>query len=140
MRPKQEYEEVNKRQKGFSQSKFREDGINGDATHSMHEGFQGGQNINRWEESNTIRSRDGAEPRTISEDTEWDTSFDFSKFPTQPPICGGDDGLPRELDSITFPKWRKESIMAYGNAIVPQVALQIFKTINKLESSYLKNI
>jgi DNA (cytosine-5)-methyltransferase 1 len=50
-------------------------------------------------------------------------------FPTQPPICGGDDGLPKELDNITFSKWRNESIKAYGNAIVPQVAYQIFKSI-----------
>ena len=55
----------------------------------------------------------------------------FEVFPTQPPICGGDDGLPKELDSITFPKWRNESIKAYGNAIVPQVAYEIFKSINK---------
>jgi DNA (cytosine-5)-methyltransferase 1 len=34
------------------------------------------------------------------------------------------------LDSITFPKWRNESIKAAGNAIVPQVAYQIFKAIN----------
>jgi DNA (cytosine-5)-methyltransferase 1 len=53
----------------------------------------------------------------------------FSTFPTEPPICGGDDGLPKELDNITFSKWRNESIKAYGNAIVPQVAYQIFKSI-----------
>ena len=55
----------------------------------------------------------------------------FQNFPTQSPICGGDDGLPRELDGITFSKWRAESIKAYGNAIVPQVAYQIFKAINQ---------
>ena len=59
---------------------------------------------------------------------------DFSRFPTKPPICGGDDGIPRELDSITFSKWRNESIKAYGNAIVPQVAFQIFQAINEFES------
>jgi DNA (cytosine-5)-methyltransferase 1 len=53
----------------------------------------------------------------------------FKMFPTQPPICSGDDGLPRELDNITFSKWRQESLKAYGNAIVPQVAYQIFKSI-----------
>jgi DNA (cytosine-5)-methyltransferase 1 len=37
------------------------------------------------------------------------------------------------LDRITFPKWRNESIKAGGNAIVPQVAYQIFKAINELE-------
>ena len=54
-------------------------------------------------------------------------------FPTEPPICGGDDGIPEKLDSITIPKWRNESIKAYGNAIVPQVAFQIFKAINEFE-------
>jgi DNA (cytosine-5)-methyltransferase 1 len=58
----------------------------------------------------------------------------WAGFPTQPPVCGGDDGLPRELDGITFPKWRAESIKAYGNAIVPQVALQIFKAIQAFEN------
>jgi hypothetical protein len=53
----------------------------------------------------------------------------WEQFPTQSPICGGDDGLPTELDGITFSKWRNESIKAYGNAIVPQVAYEIFKAI-----------
>ena len=47
------------------------------------------------------------------------------------PICGGDDGLPTELDGITFSKWRNESIKAYGNAVVPQVVYEIFKAINE---------
>jgi len=55
----------------------------------------------------------------------------FQNFPTQSPVCSGDDGLPGELDGITFPKWRAESIKAYGNAIVPQVAYQIFQAIEK---------
>ena len=58
---------------------------------------------------------------------------DFTSFPTKSPICGGDDGIPRELDSITFSKWRNQSIKAYGNAIVPQVAYEIFKTIQSFE-------
>lgn len=53
----------------------------------------------------------------------------WEEFPTQPPICSGDDGFSERLDGITFPKWRAESVKAYGNAIVPQVALQIFKAI-----------
>jgi DNA (cytosine-5)-methyltransferase 1 len=57
----------------------------------------------------------------------------WEKFPTVSPFCGGDDGLPKELDGITFPKWKNESIKSYGNAIVPQVALQIFKAINEYE-------
>jgi DNA (cytosine-5)-methyltransferase 1 len=57
---------------------------------------------------------------------------DWQNFPTQSPICGGDDGLPIELDGITFSKWRNESIKAYGNAVVPQVVFQIFKAIENI--------
>ena len=56
----------------------------------------------------------------------------WENFPTQSPICGGDDGLPTELDGITFSKWRAESIKGYGNAIVPQVALELFKIIETI--------
>ena len=59
----------------------------------------------------------------------------FDQFPTQSPICGGDDGLPTELDGITFSKWRQESIKGYGNAIVPQVAYEIFKVIQQLDGN-----
>ena len=65
--------------------------------------------------------------------TRYNKENHFINFPTQSPICGGNDGLPNRLDNITFPKWRKESIRAYGNAIVPQVALNIFKAINEYE-------
>ena len=58
-------------------------------------------------------------------------------FPTKESLksglCWGDDGISKRLDGITFSKWRKESVKAYGNAIVPQVAYQIFKTINEFE-------
>ena len=58
----------------------------------------------------------------------------WQDFPTQPPVCGGNDGLPCELDGITFSKWRNQSIKAYGNAIVPQVAYQIFQTIKQMHN------
>ena len=81
-----------------------------------------------------------SENRTQSNDKQFERCSKFHRgnfemFPTQSPICGGDDGLPKELDNITFSKWRKESIKAYGNAIVPQVAYEIFKTIEKFENS-----
>lgn len=53
----------------------------------------------------------------------------WQNFPTQSPVCFGDDGISSRLDSITFSKWRNESIKAAGNAIVPQVAFEIFKAI-----------
>jgi len=66
------------------------------------------------------------EPRQLDQES---APRDWQDFPTIAPICGGDDGLPEELDGLTFPKWRRESIKAYGNAIVPQVAYQIFKAL-----------
>lgn len=57
----------------------------------------------------------------------------WEQFPTVSPVCDGDDGLPKKLDGITIPKWRTESIKAGGNAVVPQVVLQIFKTIAAYE-------
>ena len=54
-------------------------------------------------------------------------------FPTQSPVCGRDDELSGRLDGITFPKWRAESIKAYGNAWVPVVAYEIFRAIEEYE-------
>jgi DNA (cytosine-5)-methyltransferase 1 len=53
----------------------------------------------------------------------------WESWPTQSPLRDGDDGFPARLDGITLSKWRNESIKAAGNAIVPQVAHQIFKAI-----------
>ena len=101
--------------------------------------FQFGKSPNKSNTSNTngIRSiqrntiaigelskRDGFE--ALCQSTNWEN------FPTQSPVCGGDDGLPTKLDGITFPKWRAESIKGYGNAIVPQIAYQLFQIINEL--------
>ena len=55
----------------------------------------------------------------------------WDNFPTVSPICSRNDGLSDRLDGITFSKWRNESIKAGGNAIVPQVVHQIFKSIQK---------
>lgn len=60
----------------------------------------------------------------------------WQNFPTQSPVCRGNDGLPFDVDNLTIPftKWRKESIKGYGNAIVPQVILEIFKAIEELDN------
>jgi len=57
----------------------------------------------------------------------------WKNFPTESPICDGNDGISTRLDGITFPKWRNESIKGGGNAIVPQVAYEIFKVIEQLK-------
>jgi DNA (cytosine-5)-methyltransferase 1 len=80
-------------------------------------------------DSQTTQEREKQSRRieSFSQHTSWEV------FPTQSPICGGDDGLPTKLDGITFPKWRTESIKAYGNAVVPNLVFEIFKTIEQYE-------
>jgi len=58
----------------------------------------------------------------------------WQNFPTQSPVCTGNDGVPAKLDGITFPKWRNESIKAAGNAIVPQVVFKIFQAIEQINN------
>lgn len=48
----------------------------------------------------------------------------FAGFPTQSPVCGRNDGVSNRVDRIA----------ALGNAIVPQVAFQIFKAIIECEA------
>jgi len=67
----------------------------------------------------------------------WNPRRAWQKFPTQPPVCGGNDGISRRLDRITFSTWRRKSVSACGNAIVPQVALQIFTAIDLFENAHI---
>jgi DNA (cytosine-5)-methyltransferase 1 len=81
-----------------------------------------------WGDSEVVREvRQEKQSQTQHSPKGWES------FPTTPCIRGGDDGLSYELDSISVSKWCKESIKGYGNAIVPQVAYEIFKTIRKFE-------
>lgn len=66
-------------------------------------------------------------------------STGWERFPTQSPVCSRNDGISTKLDGITFPKWRNESIKAYGNSIVPQVAYEIFKVIQIADKQMRKN-
>lgn len=99
----------------------------GPIAHTSHQRLQGGKQHG----ASNQREQQSESLRSIAQR---DQIGNWEHFPTQPPVCGGDDGLPKELDGLTFSKWRRESIKAYGNAIVPQVALQIFKAINLYEN------
>lgn len=56
----------------------------------------------------------------------WETSWTNPNggWPTQSPICGGNDGFPYRVDRLK----------ALGNAIVPQIAYEIFKAIEQLNN------
>lgn len=59
----------------------------------------------------------------------------WSNFPTQSPVCRGNDGLPFDVVRLTISltAWRTGSIKGYGNAIVPQVMYEIFKAIETIQ-------
>lgn len=91
----------------------------------------------RCEEIETFKKRGKSSISIETNSSGYFLRKEWENFPSQSPICGGDDGIPTKLDNITISKWRNESIKGYGNAIVPQVAYQIFKTIQKLENEKL---
>ena len=60
----------------------------------------------------------------------------WREFPSVSPVHRGNDGLPFDVDRLTlsFGKWRTETLKAYGNAIVPQVMYEIFRAIEQVET------
>jgi DNA (cytosine-5)-methyltransferase 1 len=97
-------------------NRFMCDGSNATDTNCEMLEHRNGCRKNGWD-NKEIRVESFNGPR------KWET------FPTVSAICSRDDGLSDRLDSITFSKWRTESIKAGGNAIVPNVVFQIFKAI-----------
>lgn len=69
----------------------------------------------------------------VNSEEDFGMPSDWDNFPTQPAIRGRNDGLSTELDGITVSKHRNESIKAYGNAVVPELVFQIFKSIQGYE-------
>lgn len=59
----------------------------------------------------------------------------WRNFPTQSSIYRGNDGISFNVDSLAIPfeRWKKETLKAYGNAIVPQVIYEIFRCIDKIQ-------
>lgn len=53
------------------------------------------------------------------------------QWKVEPDLLREIHGIPEGLDGISLPEWRKQSIKAYGNAIVPQIAYVIFQSIQK---------
>ena len=66
---------------------------------------------------------------TIVDPREWDKNW----LEVATELCGMDDGLPVELDGFKLPKQghRVQRLKSLGNAIVPQVAVEIMKAIKK---------
>lgn len=99
--------ERNGRQRGISQ-------ISETFTDTCNERLQGNKRYSEDERKDTERGKGIS--GTISK---LYRGSNFEQFPSEPPVCGGNDGIPDRVDRIK----------ALGNAIVPQVALQIFEAI-----------
>jgi DNA (cytosine-5)-methyltransferase 1 len=111
-----------------SENRGREDGRFNDIS---EDGNAPDTNIKRLKEfnyANKSNGEGGQFDKKVLQIQNWD------RFPTQSPVCGGDDGISHRLDNITFSKWRNESIKGYGNAVVPQVVYRIFKTIEYIQN------
>jgi DNA (cytosine-5)-methyltransferase 1 len=106
---------------------FMYDGKEGDVTDTNSNRLEGSISTNINRQFSAKEKHDEKHLSFRQQRLQWEN------FPTKSPICDGDDGLSDRLDGITFSKWRQESIKAGGNAIVPQVALQIFKAIEAYE-------
>lgn len=89
------------------------------------ERFSSKDSKRRWKNENGRFEEYTCNNRSTLFSERWDN------FPTVSPVCGRNDGIPFNVDDLTIPftRWRQESIKAYGNAIVPQVAYEIFKAI-----------
>lgn len=110
---------------------------------SSHSYGNGGKTLQPSEGTERTGCKRDVQPKERSTSPEWtdrlsrlQQSGRWRNFPTQSPVCRGNDGIPFDVDSLTisFPKWRQESIKAYGNAWVPQVAYEIFRAIEAEEN------
>lgn len=121
--------------KESARQKFNSNGREWDTTYSVSE---------RLERQNEPGDKEGGMRKYIRRNSTRCDIPDLSKFPTQSPVCSGDDGLPDRLDACPVPEWlkvnkrwrfsgwwRRESIKAYGNAVVPQIPYLIFQTIEQ---------
>jgi DNA (cytosine-5)-methyltransferase 1 len=121
-------------------TRFTKRGNDGHATYSerirLEHGTESGQIRAEEENSSGKGNKSSLSTKTICNERKPNWEY----FPTQSPICDGNDGISNRLDGITFSKWRKESIKGGGNAIVPQVALQIFKAIQHYEDQYANKL
>jgi DNA (cytosine-5)-methyltransferase 1 len=119
------------------ESRCKESKTNGEGEQSIHSRIAATSNEGDATDTNGIRQESRYDNNTsdISKTyglKQFCSPANWEKFPTEPPICSRNDGISKQLDGITFSKWRQESIKGYGNAIVPQVAFEIFKQLEKL--------
>lgn len=102
----------------------------GDGLEWMHESgsSEGGQ---RMQVRRNSSGHDCESVERMLPENRWRT------FPSVSPVYRGNYGLPFPVDHLTIPfsEWKRESLKAYGNAIVPQVMYEIFRCIDEIEQT-----
>lgn len=100
-----------------------------------------GFNVSQWNDTEKRQIEERCSKQYSCHDRSTLPTKDWEDFPTQSPVCSRDDGLSFDVDSLTIPftRWRQESIKGYGNAIVPQVILEIYKAIEDIEQLALQS-
>jgi DNA (cytosine-5)-methyltransferase 1 len=130
---KDRIQEINRQE--MASWEFDRTNISGNAADTDNEGSQE-WSINQRNDEEGWQESSGSTEQYTSDDCKTQMP-NWDNFPsTQPTICSGDDGFSHRLDGITFPKWRQQSIMAYGNAVVPQLVYQIFKAIDDTKRTH----
>jgi DNA (cytosine-5)-methyltransferase 1 len=98
---------------------------------SKYQWYVTNTNGKRYEEYEFTTKPTGA--KRFNSKTDFGSQPNWNRWPAEPPICGRNDGISERLAGITVSKHRAESLKAYGNAVVPQVVFNIFKTIEAYE-------
>ena len=97
---------------------------NGTATNTINKRLQESCSVFRQEYELFINSSDDASRGVTAQ---------WSKTKRGSGNVPKDDGVSERLDGITVSEWKRESIKAFGNAIVPQVAYEIFKSLEAVD-------
>lgn len=104
----------------WKQQQKSEQKTNGATANTTNERLQASRKVFRQEYELFIDASTDASRGTTSQ---------WSKATRGSGNVSKDDGIPKTMDGITVSKWKQESIKSFGNAIVPQVAYEIFKSI-----------
>lgn len=106
--------------------------IYGDASHAFRERLSAALQSRFYGK----KERDGEGlSALIAAHNAWVEGTWWDNFPTVSPVFSRTHGLPFDVAGLTisFNKWRVESLKAIGNAIVPQVMYRIFQAIESVE-------
>ena len=112
----------------------------GGETRRWRDGFEndGSEQINPDTQVEGLEGRTGVQNPHPRRSTILCQKGDWRNFPTFSPICSRNDGFPGKLAYRSLSGWRNEAIKSLGNAIVPQIAYQIFKSIQEYERNHNK--